>query len=61
MLFIVMCKSVDFRTVSGDGGWQRVEACAGASFTSWHRLSVPDLRAPLSAEFGHCLGKLGLR
>ena len=27
MLFIVMCKSVDFRTVSGDGGWQCVEAC----------------------------------
>ena len=39
MLFIVMCKSVDFRTVSGDGGWQCVEACVGASFTSWHRLT----------------------
>ena len=47
MLFIVMCKSVDFRAVSGDGVWQSVEACVGASLHLGTALPSPP-----SASFG---------
>ena len=52
MLSIVMCKSVDFRTVSDDDGWK-------PAWVPALRLGTP-LRVLVLRSASYFLGKLGL-